>query len=179
MREDRPVANRAEQLMEDSSEYDIAVTCEHERASCPDDLLRDAVVATLRRHHAPGAKISVGLVDDHRIATLNETHLGHRGSTDVLSFDLRDREETDDKAGVGNDPPIDGEVVVSYDTAKREAHERGHSVDAELALYVVHGVLHLLGYDDGSKADADRMHETEDAILESLGLGSVYRGTAP
>ncbi len=79
---------------------------------------------------------------------------------------------------VGSDPVshshVEGEIIVSADTAAREAHGRGHSFEAELALYVVHGTLHLLGYDDHDQEAADRMHEIEDEILTKLGVGAVY-----
>ena len=162
--------------MEDDSEYDIAITSECEHVPHPAGLLRTAINTTLSRHGAPAAQISVALVDDDRIAQLNEHHLGHDDPTDVLSFDLSDRKDADNKKKTGEGAPVEGEIVVSVDTASREAHKLGHSVDAELTLYVVHGTLHLLGYDDGSRADADRMHEMEDVILGSLGLGPIYRG---
>lgn len=162
--------------MEDDSEYDIAITSECEHVPYPARLLCNAINATLSRNGARAAQISVALVDDDRIAQLNALHLDHEGSTDVLSFDLRDHTDADSKKETGDYSPVEGEIVVSLDTAAREAHKLGHSVDAELALYAVHGTLHLLGYDDRNGEDADQMHEMEDAILGSLGLGSVFRG---
>lgn len=64
--------------------------------------------------------------------------------------------------------------MVSAETARREARARRISTEAELTLYVVHGLLHLLGYDDQAPEQAARMHRTEDEILASLGLGPVY-----
>jgi probable rRNA maturation factor len=69
---------------------------------------------------------------------------------------------------------VEGELAISTDTAHRQAGHRGHSIEAELALYAIHGVLHLLGYEDKTKAKAARMHEVEDILLESIGVGPVY-----
>ncbi|MHC4697100.1 MAG: rRNA maturation RNase YbeY, partial [Planctomycetota bacterium] len=157
-------------------EYDLAITSECDRVPYPDRLLRTAISTTLSRHGVPAAQISVALVDDKRITQLNELHLGRDDPTDVLSFDLSNRGDADNSKTAGDGAPVEGEIVVSLDTAAREARQRGHRVDAELTLYVVHGILHLLGYDDRSRTDADRMHKMEDVILGSVGLGPVYRG---
>lgn len=137
-----------------------------------DAMLRRVVRFALVRHHVMGAEISIALVADARMAELNERHLGHVGPTDVLSFDFAASE-----AGGGPRSFIEGEVVVSVETAVRQAAQRGHAVGAEVALYAVHGVLHLLGYDDRTPADAQRMHGLEDEILEAVGLGRVFKGT--
>lgn len=146
-------------------------------------LLREAIEATLRRHRTPAARIGVGLVDDAHMARLNELHLNSEGTTDVLSFDLRDAPSTPSVSDGklkhvvphAADGPVEGEIVVSVDTAAREARRRGHTLEAELALYVVHGTLHLLGYDDRHGPDAAHMHDMEDDILSGIGLGRVYR----
>ena len=126
--------------------------------------LLEAVAAVLRRHRRRRASVGISLVDDRTMARLNWNCLGHRGSTDVLTFDYRDKGETG----------IDGEIVASVDTARREALARGHGLSAELTLYVVHGMLHLLGYDDASAPAAARMHRMEDSILKAVGVGPVY-----
>ncbi len=88
------------------------------------------------------------------------------------------RAKTHGLQSVGSDPVshsyVEGEIIVSADTAAREACARGHSCEAELALYAVHGTLHLLGYDDNDPGAADRMHEIEDEILTKLGVGAIY-----
>ena len=152
--------------MDDDNPYeiDIARLCGH--LPSDDAPLVAAVRATLHRHDIPSAVLSIALVDDDRMASLNAAHLNHDGPTDVLSFDLRDNDGS----------PLEGELVLSVDTAAREAQQRGHALEAELMLYAVHGTLHLLGYDDHDEADALRMHTVEDEILTELGAGSVYRG---
>ena len=182
--------------MEDDPAYDIAITVDcglgiadcglgipppastgsliDNRQSAIANLLREAVEATLRRHRTPAAQISVAIVDDGRMAHLNELHLKRDGPTDVLAFDLRDPPPAGQAMAPGE--PVDGEIIVSVDTAAREANERGHGLDAELALYAVHGTLHLLGYDDRNERDGARMHEIEDEILSAIGVGAVYYG---
>ena len=162
--------------MEDDSEFDIAITSISEPPPGLDRLLRTAITTALLRHKTATARISVALVDDSRISHINETHLDHEGPTDVIAFDLRDENDVRANRVRNNGTPIDGEVVVCVDAARREAERRRHDVSAELALYAVHGTLHLLGYDDQSDEDAARMHEIEDDILVSIGLGPVYRG---
>ena len=70
---------------------------------------------------------------------------------------------------------VDGEIVVSAETAWREADRREVGAEAELLLYVIHGTLHLLGFDDAAAEDAASMHEKEDALLIALGYGPVYQ----
>ncbi len=130
-------------------------------------LLEQAVCAALRRHSITHAHISLALVDDAGIAELNESHLHHTGPTDVITYDMRDSE---------NEAGIEGEIVISVETASREGDARGHGPFAELALYAVHGTLHLIGYDDVEADKALRMHAMEDEILVSIGLGAVYEG---
>jgi probable rRNA maturation factor len=171
--------------MDEDPEYEIAVTHLTEMAADCEAPLRDAIKATLHRHGVSQARISLALIDDNDMARLNDRHLAQQGPTDVLAFDLRDGKQHDQRGWEGPAPAnpsssgtprlVDGEIVVSVDTAKREATRRGISIHAELALYVVHGVLHLLGYDDNEEHGAARMHELEDQILGEVGIGAVYR----
>ena len=96
---------------------------------------------------AGNARISVAVVDDATIAVLNRQFLRHEGPTDVLSFLLEQDEDG-----------LEGEVVVSAETARRTAPRFGWSEGEELLLYVIHGTLHLAGYDDAKpreqRADA-------------------------
>ena len=108
--------------------------------------------------------LSVVLTDDDAIAGLNQQWRQVDGPTDVLSFPLHELEDA-----LAHDLPF-GEVVVSADTAIQQAAERGIPPSHELVLYVVHGVLHLLGYDDHDPAERRRMREAEARCLERAGV---------
>jgi probable rRNA maturation factor len=100
-------------------------------------------------------EVVVALVDDATIAELHARFLGEEGPTDVLSFPQ-------------------GEIVVSAETALREAEARGIPPLHELMLYVVHGALHLKGFDDCRSDERRRMRREERRVLERLGVGDVY-----
>ena len=104
------------------------------------------------------AELSVALVGDGEIAALNERFLGRREVTDVLAFPYS-----------GEGEALCGEIVVNAELAAREAAGRAHSAQDELMLYLVHGLLHLLGYDDHTAADARRMHRREGEVLAAAG----------
>lgn len=104
-------------------------------------------------------KVVVAIVDDATIAELHERYLGVPGATDVLSFPH-------------------GEIVVSAETALREARERRIEARSELCLYVVHGALHLKGFDDRTPRGRGRMRAEERRILGRLGLGDVFAAAA-
>jgi probable rRNA maturation factor len=122
------------------------------------EAVRGAAAAALAAEGRGDAHLSVTVVDDARMAELHERYMGIEGPTDVLSFPLDD--------GTPGPVPLLGEVVVSEDTATREARERGLTPRYELLLYVVHGTLHLLGYDDHAAKDRERMHTRQAEILE-------------
>ncbi|MCB9876079.1 MAG: rRNA maturation RNase YbeY [Planctomycetes bacterium] len=115
----------------------------------------ERVVDAVRRHVGRrDLVVSLLLTDDAEIAALHGEHLGDPTPTDVMSFEL------DGEA----------EIVVSVETARREARRAGHAMRAEVALYIVHGLLHTCGYDDVKARDRRAMREAERAILAQLGL---------
>lgn len=111
---------------------------------------------------ARGTELSVVLADDAGVRELNRVYRGKDAATDVLSFAQGEGEAfaIADEA----DRHL-GDVVISIDTARRQAAEQGHAVADEVAHLLVHGVLHLLGYDHERAAEARVMHGREDAIL--------------
>jgi len=115
-----------------------------------------AAAAVLAAEGRADAHLSVALVDDERIAELHVEFMDVPGPTDVISFPLEDD---------GPGPQILGDVVVSVDTAAREARERGITCREELLRYVVHGTLHLLGYDDLEASERERMHARQEELL--------------
>jgi rRNA maturation RNase YbeY len=139
--------------------------------------LRRLVRAVCRRFGLTQAVIDIGIVGDAEIAVLNQRFLNHEGATDCLSFDLSDR-TAPGQSGRGSETRPHFELIVNGAMAGREAARRGHSAEAELALYVTHALLHHLGFDDATAAGAREMHRTEDEILQHLGYGLVYNGHA-
>ncbi len=111
-----------------------------------------------------GGELSLALVRDRRMAQLHREFCGVAGTTDVLTFDLRDPRRG----------PTEAEIVLCVDEAARQAQHLGHSLRAELLLYVVHGLLHLAGHDDHEPRAAAAMHRAEDRLLTRLGVGAVY-----
>ena len=110
------------------------------------------------------AVISIAIVGDAQISEVNAEFLNHEGSTDVISFDLSDCQAACKVF----------DLVVNGQMAIRQAQGRVHSSEAELALYVTHGLLHNFGFDDLQPEQAKKMHETEDEILQQQGFGLVY-----
>lgn len=131
--------------------------------------MKTLVRAVCRRFDVRDASVSIAIVDDAGIEELNRRFLNHSGTTDCLSFDL-----SDETAGQGKV----FEVIVNGELAMREARHRGHSAEAELALYIAHGLLHNLGFDDATAAQAAEMHRLEDEILQHSGYGLVYNTDA-
>lgn len=117
-------------------------------------------------------EISIAVVDDSQIRQLNGRFLNRKGTTDCLSFDLSDGDEEEPQANNQRSRML--ELIVNGQMAARQAHQRGHSSEAELALYITHGLLHNFGFDDATPSQARAMHEAEDEILHQLGYGSVY-----
>lgn len=108
------------------------------------------------------AELSIQLVDDAEMTLLNEHYRGKAGPTDVLSFSLATGEHAEYCGG------LLGDVVIDFAQATRQAAELGHGVEEELLRLLVHGVLHLLGYDHEIDADAERMQAEEARLWEFL-----------
>jgi probable rRNA maturation factor len=113
-----------------------------------------------------GSELSILLVDDDEIMHFNRHYLSRDHPTNVLAFAMRDGEEKQ------LHPDILGDVVISTETAQREARQRGVALDKEMALLLVHGVLHLLGYEhENTPEEAAAMEAKEQEILARLGFG--------
>ncbi|MHB1017348.1 MAG: rRNA maturation RNase YbeY [Coriobacteriia bacterium] len=109
-----------------------------------------------------GTELSIALVDEDEIAALNERYRDIAGPTDVLSFGC------DEPCPTPGDEPITlGDVVIAPSVAERQAIDLGHSVEHELDVLLVHGVLHLLGYDHEDDEDATVMEARQAAILDA------------
>jgi probable rRNA maturation factor len=128
--------------------------------------LKVLVAKVCRLRRVSKATVGIAIVGDQQMRVLNRRFTGRRTATDCLSFDLSDDQRP------GKERVF--EIVVNAERAIREAQARGHRPQAELALYVTHGLLHQLGFDDLTPVQARRMHRTEDQILQHLGYGVVY-----
>jgi len=106
------------------------------------------------------AELSLVLVNDMHIRNLNWKYRRNDSATDVLAFPMRDSRRL---SGV-----ILGDVVISVETAKREAKKRKKALQDELDLYFVHGILHLLGYDDEKIRKRKKMKQKEKELMEGL-----------
>jgi probable rRNA maturation factor len=138
----------------------------HDNAqSIPIDVkrIRAAVRAALALGDIEAGLVNVAIVDDPAIHELNARHLGHDYATDVLSFCI-EQDAT----------RVEGEIVVSTDTAVRMAAEFGWAAEDELLLYVVHGALHLAGFDDLEPAIKSIMRLAEREVLAQFGLKPRY-----
>lgn len=115
----------------------------------------------LEREEIPDpAELSIGIVDLEEMTALNERYRGAAGPTDVLSF------ACDDPCAAEGDEPITlGDVIIAPEVAERQASEYGHTVEEELNLLLVHGILHLLGYEHATDEEAAVMQARERTLL--------------
>ena len=125
-------------------------------------LLKQAVKRVLQAERIDKATISVAIVDDTTIRPLNAQYLGHDYATDVLSFVLE------------TTPRLEGEIIVSAETAANSAARFGWQPHDELLLYIIHGALHLVGYDDLEREAKEQMRLQEQYYLEQFGLTLRY-----
>ena len=141
----------------------IAIASPQEGVPIDRRRMREIVRTVLEGEDAREAEISLAFVDNATIHQLNMRYLDHDEPTDVLSFPLSE-------PGAKR---LAGELVIGAEVAKAQADLRGHPVEAELALYVVHGLLHLCGYDDKIADRAQSMRLRERHYLGILGLPDI------
>jgi probable rRNA maturation factor len=152
---------------------EIAVTVLDEAwlVAVPDAVARArrAAEAALAGHGAAAdGELDIALGDDALLQRLNREHRGQDKPTNVLAFPLS---SPDDDPAL---PALLGDVVIARETVLREAAEQGKNTADHLTHLVVHGTLHVLGYDHDADADAARMEALETAILASLGVADPY-----
>ena len=162
-------------LINQDKNITIQLTEEFKQIKIPASKLMDLIKTVCGRFAQNEIKstkyeISIVIVDDSQIRELNTRFLNRSANTDCLSFDLSDETKSTGTAGLTRTY----ELVVNGEMAIRQANQRGHSSEAELALYITHSLLHNLGFDDSTKTGAKKMHEAEDEILQQFGYGLVY-----
>jgi probable rRNA maturation factor len=131
--------------------------------------MREIVRAVLEGEDVKDYEISLAFVDNPTIHRLNMQYLDHDEPTDVLSFPYSS----------ASAKKLEGELIVGVEIAKEQAAERGHDIQAELALYVIHGLLHLCGYDDKSTMAEKEMRERERHYLRALALPDIAEKNEP
>lgn len=128
-----------------------------------EEALAKALAAAATAEGSSGT-VSLLLGDDAAIAALNKEFRGKDGPTNVLSFE----------PGPGGEPGFLGDIALAAETIAAEAEFQGKSLDNHAAHIVVHGFLHLLGYDHVNEADAEKMETRERTILATLGIADPY-----
>ena len=141
----------------------VTIACPQEIVEVDRGRMREAARAVLEGEGVHDAQISLAFVDNATIHQLNQRYLGHDEPTDVLSFPLSEE----------NSKRLAGELVIGAEVAKEQAASRGHDLQAELALYVIHGLLHLCGHDDATPEAAAQMRQRERHYLRELGLPGI------
>jgi len=132
------------------------------RATLDRRRLRSRAVRLLRELGCPRAELSIALVDDATMATLNARYRGVAGATDVLSFSLVDGPHAERRGA------LLGDVVVSLETAAVQARRARRTLDDEVLLLLIHGTLHLLGHDHVREDEARRMRAEERRVWRAL-----------
>ncbi|HBT20297.1 MAG TPA: rRNA maturation RNase YbeY [Peptococcaceae bacterium] len=139
-----------------------------------EELIKKCVEEVCRREKVPdNCKVGITLMDDEGIRLLNRDFRGIDDPTDVLSFSAMERVEEEPEIFYQNDdegPLVLGDIVISVETAARQAEEYGHTMERELSFLVVHGMLHLLGYDHEDEISEQKMFSLQRDILNHLGI---------
>jgi probable rRNA maturation factor len=128
--------------------------------------LTEVALAVLEHEGVAAGDLTIVLTDDNALRDLNLRYAGLDRSTDVLSFE-------DGNLDPETDRTYYGDVIISVPAALRQAKTANHSLQEELTLLTVHGMLHLLGYDHAQAPDKERMWTTQTAIFSALGLDIV------
>lgn len=152
------------------SGIEIAISDNQNVLSVDHVQLEQTVRHVLQKMNVNEAEVSLALFDDALMLQLNEKYLQKSSPTDVISFDLSDPDPSQKNK-------LDCEVVVNVQCALRVTREHTDDPQAELNLYIVHGLLHQLGYNDQTEEQAKKMHKMENQLLEELGFGNVFGGT--
>ncbi|MGH7412400.1 MAG: rRNA maturation RNase YbeY [Candidatus Methylomirabilis sp.] len=133
----------------------LQVTNRQRKISLDTRFLRRVGETTLAKMGVGEAECGLVLVGDRAMARLNERYRGIAESTDVLSFPMREGPFT------SLAPTLLGDVVISAETADRQSRAAGHSLQEEVAALLIHGILHLLGYDHQTRSEARKMKRLE------------------
>ncbi len=142
----------------------VTCDCEVEAPGLDPSWLREQVELLLPLLPRPVERLAVRIIDDEAMTCLHSQFHDDQTTTDVLTF----------PSTLDPDAPLQVDIAICLDEARRQVESRGHGVAEELLLYVIHGLLHCCGHDDKKTGDSDRMHAEEDRLLEAIGIGRVY-----
>lgn len=140
--------------------------------------LKRTVRSLLKAVGEEGSSISVSLVDDARIRELNKQHRGKDKPTDVLSFPLIESTltgETTDTAEPAIDERMIGDIVISVETARRQAADYDANLQDEIDRLLIHGVLHIMGHDHEEADERARMESEERRLADAIGMRWPYQ----
>jgi len=124
--------------------------------------IKNQIRQILKAKNLKKFELSVVFVSDRKIKSLNKKFLSHNYPTDVLAFDLSNKTKANSRKN------LIGEIIVSTDTAKRNAKLYNSSYEEEIKLYIIHGILHLLGYNDSKRSEIKLMRKKEQELLGRL-----------
>lgn len=133
------------------------------------------IVRNVLKSEKQDAELNVVFTGNKQIKEINKTFLGHNYATDVITFAYRDTHREKGKTRSGKklslgENIITGEIIISVEMAEKLARKHDCAVEGEVALYLVHGLLHLFGYDDKQHKEAKKMHQREGELLSGLGF---------
>jgi len=153
---------------------EIGIHTEQKFKDCLDEERARKIVHDILKAEgvAPPLEISLVFTDSETVQKLNRDYRGVDAPTDVLAFYMLTEKETSPSFVLPPDGVTRlGEVIISYPQAVKQANEQGHSVDKELALLIIHGVLHLLGYDHEKSEEETKIRAREKELLEKASQG--------
>ena len=142
---------------------EVQIDNRHDKLKIPLEKIQKTARAILNALDFPDGELSILLVDDQQIANLNLTYLNRNGPTNVIAFPMRE--------GQFNDitPNLLGDVVISLETARSEANAAQTSLQNRFNELLIHGILHLLGYDhEQTQAEAERMEAKSHSLMAML-----------
>jgi len=142
-------------VLTDNSQNEIEISIEK---------IREKAKAVLSALDSPEGELSILIVDDSQIGSLNKKYLNREGTTNVIAFPMQEGQFSD------VNPQLLGDIVISVETACREGELSGISMEERLTQLLVHGILHLFGYDhEKTEQEARRMEAKSEELLKLIG----------
>ena len=147
---------------------EVLIDNRQDKLKIPLKKIQKTARAILNALDFPDGELSILIVDDQQIADLNLTYLNRKGPTNVIAFPMREGQFDEIT------PNLLGDVVISIETARREADAAGLSLQNRFDQLLIHGILHLLGYDhEQTREEAERMEEKSKSLLAMLDKSKV------